>query len=157
VFIDRIEISFDAGHRILGHKGKCASPHGHTYRAEVFVRAVEVDDYGFAIDFGDLKAPIKAWIDSHWDHAFLVNAADEQLCRALAQVDEAKVFVIERGNPSAELLAAELFSVVQNTLGLPAHSVRIWESPNQYAEFVAEHEYDARELANGAQTRRSIA
>src|SRR5262245_40582673 len=79
VFIDRVEIVFDAGHRILGHQGKCSSPHGHTYRAEVFVRADELDQLGFAIDFGSLKAPLKAWIDSHWDHAFLLNALDEQL------------------------------------------------------------------------------
>ena len=136
MYVDRIEVSFDAGHRILGHLGKCASPHGHTYRAEVFVVSEGVDPLGFALDFGDLKAPLKAWIDKHWDHGFLLNAADIALCDALGALPEAKLFVLKRGNPSAELLAHELFDVATGLLGLPVARVRIWESPNQYSEYL---------------------
>jgi 6-pyruvoyltetrahydropterin/6-carboxytetrahydropterin synthase len=155
VFIDRVEIVFDAGHRILGHQGKCSSPHGHTYRAEVFVRADELDQLGFAMDFGNLKAPLKAWIDSHWDHAFLVNAVDDQLRHALGQVDDAKVFVLERGNPSAEMLAAELFDVAHKLFGLSVQSVRIWESPNQYSEFAPGAADWSPQLGNDTLIRRS--
>jgi 6-pyruvoyltetrahydropterin/6-carboxytetrahydropterin synthase len=135
MYVDRVEIAFDAGHRILGHSGKCASPHGHTYRAEVFVTTEEVDPLGFALDFGDLKAPLKAWIDQHWDHGFLVNASDAALLAALRSLPEAKVFVVKGGNPSAELLARELFDVATAALHLPVARVRIWESPNQYSEY----------------------
>ena len=37
---------FDAAHRILGHSGKCAYLHGHTYRLEVTVSAAELDALG---------------------------------------------------------------------------------------------------------------
>jgi 6-pyruvoyltetrahydropterin/6-carboxytetrahydropterin synthase len=135
MYIDRVEVTFDAGHRVLGHRGKCAAPHGHTYRAEVFVVADELNNLGFALDFGDLKAPLKRWIDDHWDHAFLVNAADATLLDALARVPEAKVFALQKGNPSAEVLAEELFDVASCHLSLPVAGVRIWESSNQYSEY----------------------
>jgi 6-pyruvoyltetrahydropterin/6-carboxytetrahydropterin synthase len=135
MYIDRVEVTFDAGHRILGHRGKCAAPHGHTYRVEVFVVADQLSGLGFALDFGDLKAPIKRWIDDHWDHAFLINATDHVLLDAIARVPEAKVYVLKKGNPSAELLAEELFEVATGCLSLPLAGIRVWESSNQYSEY----------------------
>ena len=37
MFTDRIELTFDAGHRQLYYQGKCESPHGHTFKAEILV------------------------------------------------------------------------------------------------------------------------
>lgn len=155
MFVDRVEIAFDAGHRILGHAGKCAVPHGHTYRAEVFVGARDLNELGFAIDFGDLKAPIKAWIDSNWDHAFLVNAVDDEMRNALGLVHGAKVYVLERGNPSAEILAVELHDVAHDQLHLPVESVRIWESPNQYSEYAPARDAYPQAVPNGRFVARS--
>jgi 6-pyruvoyltetrahydropterin/6-carboxytetrahydropterin synthase len=135
MYVDRVEISFDAGHRILGHPGKCAAPHGHTYRAEVYVSAPEVDALGFARDFGDVKGPLKAWIDHHWDHAFLVGRDDTALLAALGSLADAKIYRVALGNPSAELLARELFDVAADLLDAPVDAVRVWESPTQWAEY----------------------
>jgi 6-pyruvoyl-tetrahydropterin synthase len=89
------------------------------------------------MDLAELKAPLKAWIDEHWDHAFLLNASDTVLMTALSSVPEAKVFVMKRGNPSAELMAHELFDVATGALGLPVTRVRVWDTPNQYSEYVS--------------------
>ena len=59
----RIEVSFDSGHRLLDYDGKCAFPHGHTYRAEVFLEGASLDRLGLVFDFTELKAHIKDWID----------------------------------------------------------------------------------------------
>jgi 6-pyruvoyltetrahydropterin/6-carboxytetrahydropterin synthase len=136
VYIDRIEVTFDAGHRLLDYAGKCAAPHGHTYRAEVFVATRELDRLGLARDFGDVKAPLKAWIDAHWDHGFLLNDADTALVAALQALPESKLYLFRGMNPSAEAMASELFAEARRQLGSVVQRVRIWESPAQYAEYV---------------------
>ena len=135
-FRDRVEITFDAGHRLLNYPGKCASPHGHTFRAEIIIEGDSLDPLGLVMDFGDIKRAIKAWIDDHWDHGFLVNSEDDELINALAAVAEAKVYKFAGVNPSAEAMARELFSVARGMLGTRLAAVRIWESKSQYAEFL---------------------
>ena len=80
----RIEFSFDSGHRLLDYNGKCAYPHGHTYRAEVFLKSRTLDRLGLVYDFTDLKDRIKSWVDENWDHAFLVNSRDTELIAGFA-------------------------------------------------------------------------
>lgn len=36
-------LQFCAGHRVLGHEGKCARPHGHNYTLFVTAKAVKLD------------------------------------------------------------------------------------------------------------------
>lgn len=135
MFVDRVEVSFDAAHRLLGYDGKCASPHGHTYRAEVFVGRSDLDDRGLAVDFGDIKRPLKDWIDAHWDHAFLANDRDEALVCALQTIPESKLYCFPGLNPSAEVMARALFCVMQDELGGDLLRVRIWEA-GYYADYV---------------------
>ena len=82
MFQIRIEFTFDSGHRLLDYNGKCAYPHGHTYRAEVFIESQSLNDLGLVYDFTDLKDKIKTWVDENWDHAFLVNSQDSELISA---------------------------------------------------------------------------
>ena len=132
---DRIEISFDAGHRLLDYHGKCSSPHGHTFRAELIVSGPVLNSLGLLLDFGDVKGSVKQWIDRNWDHAFLVNSQDVEMLAGLALVAEAKVYRFEAKNPSAETMACELFGVASCELGTALEAARIWESTTQYAEF----------------------
>lgn len=133
MYVNRVEVSFDAAHRLLGY-GKCASPHGHTYRAEVFLRRDELDNLGLAVDFGDIKRPLKRWIDSQWDHAFLLNDRDQALICALRTVPESKLYLFPDLNPSAEVMACILFQSLQSELPGGLQSVRIWEG-EQYGEY----------------------
>jgi 6-pyruvoyltetrahydropterin/6-carboxytetrahydropterin synthase len=133
---DRIEVVFDAGHRLLDYEGKCASPHGHTFRAEVVVEGPEIDALGLLVDFGEVKSIVKDWINAQWDHGFLLNGDDEVLIAALNQVPEAKTYVFHGRNPSAETMARELHCVVNAALPRFQTTVRIWESSAQYAEYV---------------------
>ena len=135
MYQDRIEIIFDAGHRLFKYKGKCESPHGHTFKTEIMVRADDLDQLGFVIDFIELKEKIGKWIDENWDHAFLVNAQDQELLNALESLTEKKVFIFDVGNPTAEVLAKYLFDYVHKLYGNLVSKVRIWESPNQYGEY----------------------
>ena len=136
MYVDRVEIAFDAAHRLLDYPGKCAAPHGHTFRAEVLVATEHLDGVGLAIDFTRLKGALKTWIDEHWDHGFLLNAADTRLIEALRSVPESKLYLFPGVNPSAEAMARTLFEQARREFGPLVRSVRVWESATQYAEFV---------------------
>ncbi|MCA9126588.1 MAG: 6-carboxytetrahydropterin synthase [Planctomycetales bacterium] len=130
-------IRFCAGHRLYGHGGKCEHFHGHNYVADFFVTGEEVDAVGRVLDFADLKARTKGWLDEHWDHSFLVFEKDENAIAALEMVQPMRLFKMPY-NPTAENMAKYLLeemcpSVLAGT-GARAVAVRIWETEESYAE-----------------------
>ena len=131
----RIEVDFASGHRLLEHGGKCVYPHGHTYRAEIWVASESLNDLGFVVDFTELKQEVNAWIEEHWDHAFLLNSRDGELLEALKTVNGSRLYLFEEQNPSAEVMARELYHKAWDVCGVEPLKVRVWESPTQYAEF----------------------
>ena len=135
MYLVRIEVTFDSGHRLLDYNGKCAYPHGHTYRAEVFLAGDSLDPQGLVFDFTDLKRRVKVWIDDNWDHAFLVNSRDAEMVNALASLTKSRVYQFDRENPSCEVICRTLFDTVAGLCGTAPAKVRVWESEDQYAEF----------------------
>lgn len=130
-------IKFCAGHRLFNHGGKCENFHGHNYVADFFVTADEVDSVGRVLDFSDLKARTKGWIDANWDHAFLVFEQDKNAIQALESVVPSRVFKLPY-NPTAENMAKYLLEVMcpeaLDGSGARAVRVRIWETEESYAE-----------------------
>lgn len=131
----RIEITFDSGHRLLDYDGKCAYPHGHTYRAEVFLKSSSLDSLGLVFDFAELKGRVKDWIDDNWDHAFLANSKDTQLIAGLEPLAKGRLYQFQDENPSCEVMSRELFKKVKELCGVTPDRVRLWESATQYAEY----------------------
>lgn len=131
----RIEITFDSGHRLLDYDGKCAFPHGHTYRAEVFLEAPSLNSLGLVFDFTELRSRIKSWIDANWDHAFLANSRDTELIAGLRPVAKGRLYEFDGENPTAEVMSRELYKKVKDLCGVAPAKVRLWEADNQYAEF----------------------
>ena len=148
-------LEFDSGHRVLGHEGKCAHLHGHRYAAEISFEAAQLDNLGRVIDYGVIKELIGGWIDKHWDHNLLLNREDPLNQFHKSMWPEADVgisrfrrdifagkdpYIMERGNPTAENIAAELLNHSQLLLkGAGHHSiritnVRIYETPNCWAD-----------------------
>ena len=131
----RIEFTFDSGHRLLDYNGKCAYPHGHTYRAEVFIESQSLNDLGLVYDFTDLKDKIKTWVDENWDHAFLVNSQDSELIAGLGGASLVRLYEFQDENPSCEVMSRVLYEKAVELCNLVPAKVRLWESVNQYAEF----------------------
>jgi 6-pyruvoyltetrahydropterin/6-carboxytetrahydropterin synthase len=131
----RIEFTFDSGHRLLDYNGKCAYPHGHTYRAEVFIESQSLNDLGLVYDFTDLKDKIKTWVDENWDHAFLVNSQDSELIAGLGGASLVRLYEFQDENPSCEVMSRVLYEKTVELCNLVPAKVRLWESVNQYAEF----------------------
>ena len=136
---------WDAAHRVLRHESKCAHLHGHRYVAEVTFGAEALDEVSRVIDFGAIKEQLGKWIDDEWDHTTLVNEEDTALVefcahqwqRARAAGKVPRKAYRFKGEPTAENIAAELLRVAKrmfNRDGLWVEKVRIWETPNCWAE-----------------------
>ena len=135
MYLVRIETTFDSGHRLLDYDGKCAFPHGHTYRAEVFLESDILDAQGLVFDFTELKRRVKSWIDDNWDHSFLLNSRDTELINGLATASKGRIYQFDEENPSCEVLSRVLYTKIVELCGVSPVKVRLWESLDQYAEY----------------------
>lgn len=131
-------IQFCCGHRVLGHEGRCAHLHGHNYVVFFHAQADGLDPVGRVIDFGVLKGTLGAWLDEHWDHAFVYCQEDTQLAEVFSgPVSGLRHFAMPY-NPTAENMARYLLEEVgpiqlQGT-GVRLVKVVLWETENCYAE-----------------------
>jgi 6-pyruvoyltetrahydropterin/6-carboxytetrahydropterin synthase len=130
-------IRFCAGHRLFRHGGKCEHFHGHNYVADFFVSGDSQDSVGRVVDFADLKARCKGWIDEHWDHSFLVFEKDQNAIDALKAVSPCRFFPMPT-NPTAENMARYLLEEAAPQFmegsGARVVRVRIWETEDSFAE-----------------------
>lgn len=131
-------LEFDYGHRVYKHESKCAHIHGHRGVVEITAMASNLDDIGRIIDFSVLKEKVGGWIDSNWDHNFLVYAKDEETIKAISTIsDNRKIFICDF-NPTAENMAQYLlYNVCPEVLkgtNVLVTSVILHETPNGKAE-----------------------
>lgn len=132
------KLHFCAGHRVMNHESKCATPHGHNYYAHIYAEAESLDALGRVIDFSVLKEKVGSWIDLHWDHNFLVYAKDLELIHALTSVKGKKDPFICPFNPTAENMALYLLEEVcprqLEATGVTVNKIVLYETENCYAE-----------------------
>ena len=134
------QIKFCAGHRLLGHEGKCANLHGHNYVAQIFVSGDQTDDLGRIVDFSVINRLFKGWLDANWDHGLLLWKEDQQAIKAIESMTENRLFVMPY-NPTAENMARYLLLEVAPELvkqiegyDVSVTKVVIWETENSSAE-----------------------
>ena len=134
-----MEFSFDAAHRIMGHAGKCAWLHGHTYRLGVTVQAETLNRLGMVMDFDDLRAVVEKHVVVRWDHATLLRE-DDPLVPAIVRVqaEAPQKIVTFPQNPTAEVLAQTAFEALAPALpaGVRLTRLVVWESPTSASEIV---------------------
>lgn len=101
------------GHRVAFHEGKCAHLHGHNYRIHFTIAPrpqAGLDHIGRVLDFSVIKSLLCAWLESNWDHRFLLWSEDPQAV-SLYNLDPAGVVLVPF-NPTAENMAQHLVNVV---------------------------------------------
>lgn len=128
-------VEFDAGHRLTNHESKCRNVHGHRYVVLITVRAPQLDDVGRVIDFGKVKEIVGGWLDERWDHGFIAQSSDP-IIPWLAQ-HEMKTYVMDKP-PTAENMSKLLYQkadVLLAPLGIEVVNVRLYETPNCYADY----------------------
>lgn len=127
----RFEI--DAGHRVLRHESLCAHPHGHRYAIVVRAEApAGLDDLGRVMDFGVIKKILGSWLDTHWDHAFIV-ASEDTVLREFFSAQGFRHYVLAE-NPTAENMARHLMNEICPEIfkgtRVNITEIRIHETPN---------------------------
>lgn len=127
---------WDAAHRVMRHESKCKNLHGHRYVAEVTTSAVSLDPLGRVIDFGVVKRILGTWIDEMLDHGTMIHVMDTGIAK-LCEANQWKFFTMSV-NPTAENIAEMIFRIGSELLapqGVQVDRVRVYETPNCYAEF----------------------
>ncbi len=137
-------ISFNAGHRLMNHGGRCENLHGHNYVAEIYVTARDTDELGRVVDFAVVKGLFKTWIDDHWDHAMILAEQDEVAIKAIRSVEPHRLYLMP-WNPTAENMARYLLQRVAPALleriddyDIVVNKVVIWETETSCAEYTLE-------------------
>ena len=112
------------GHRVYGHESKCAHLHGHNYRIHFEVEGIEkpTDSIGRVMDFSVIKSILCEWLETYWDHKFLIWIGDP-IKDQLKEVDKEGV-VVTAFNPTAENMAQYLVEVLGPELLTP-HGVKL--------------------------------
>jgi len=112
------QFSFDAAHKIDGHRGKCGNLHGHTYTVMITAVATELrgseycDRPNMVADYATLKSSKKLL-----DHACLND-------------------VMETGDTTAEVIAKWIYNYTKEQLHNEINlTVAVSETPGNWAEF----------------------
>ncbi|HWX11850.1 MAG TPA: 6-carboxytetrahydropterin synthase QueD [Trinickia sp.] len=140
------KLEFDAGHRIPDHRSQCRNLHGHRYVLEITLQGDVIEtegapDRGMVMDFADVKSLAVQHLADRWDHAFLVYEGDMRVREFLESMPGHKTVVLDRV-PTVENLAALAFETLAPVYdahygsNLRLQSVRLYETPNCWADFV---------------------
>lgn len=144
------KLEFDAGHRIPNHRSDCRNVHGHRYVMHITLWG-EVQEKkgasseGMLMDFSDVKKLAETHLISHWDHAFFVYEHDVAVRQFLDSLPGHKTVVLDR-IPTVENLARIAFDALKEVYethyesALTLHSLKLYETPNTWAEIKAASE-----------------
>ncbi|MCX6687873.1 MAG: 6-carboxytetrahydropterin synthase [Methanoregula sp.] len=127
------EVQFDASHRLLHYKGKCANLHGHRWKVEVWVEGEPDATTGILIDYNVIREIVEKF-----DHQILLNAADPMA----ACIEKFQHVITTTGDPTSELLADLLRQDLTRYCGshqitAKVTKIRVWESPSCFAEIIS--------------------
>lgn len=130
--------TFDSSHQLIGHKGKCANVHGHTYKLEVVLKGKlrgpeDESNEGFVMDFSDLKNVVNQLITEKLDHSFI--AAGNEPILSVLEENKSKVFVTGFRTTAENMCMYICYKLLK--AGLPIWSVKLWETPSSWAEVLA--------------------
>lgn len=126
------KFDFCIGHRILGHESKCSNMHGHNYTLWVEVTSDKLDSIGRVVDFSVIKERIQPWLDTYWDHTFLVYEKDDDLMKIEPIAPKNKPWFVCSFNPTAENMVIyfhnTVFPSLFSDIDLKVHKIKLFES-----------------------------
>lgn len=128
------EYDWEMGHRLPGHKGKCFSPHGHSYRMRIDIEG-EQNDEGMIMDYYELSKIIKPIVED-FDHAFMCQPGDELMINFLKD-NNFKYYVLDKTS-TVENIVQHVYERVKIELApfknIKKLKIRINETIDAFAE-----------------------
>lgn len=135
MFTLKTSAAFDSAHFLSGYNGKCANLHGHRWVIEVEAGSEHLQETGekrgMVIDFGDLKAAVRALAD-HYDHATIYEEGSLKDTTVSALLDEGFRLIAVPYRPTAENFAKAFYDRLKAD-GLPVLRVTVYETPDNCA------------------------
>lgn len=130
--------TWEMGHRLPFHNGKCVNLHGHSYKAIVELEG-ELDENGMLLDYYDLKQIVNPVIEP-LDHAFMVFENDTPLLDVLNTMGTKKAVMPFQS--TAENLAGYLARTIAAASALPENvssiTVTVYETEDSYASITVQ-------------------
>lgn len=138
------EFRFEMAHALWNYDGPCRNIHGHSYSLNVTVIGEPISDinnpkYGMVMDFGEIKAIVKADIVNVFDHSVVFsNKAPVEQTKAIDQMFN-KIEIVDY-QPTCENLLIDFAGRIKSKLpkGVKLYSLKLRETPSGYAEWYAE-------------------
>ena len=138
------EFTFETGHALYGHDGKCKNIHGHSYKLSVTVLGKPVLDsnnpkFGMIMDFSDLKKIVKEEIVDRFDHATIFNKNTPHIKLANNLKSLGHNVVLVDYQPTSEMLVTDFADKIKNRLpkNIKLFSLKLRETASCYAEWYA--------------------
>jgi 6-pyruvoyltetrahydropterin/6-carboxytetrahydropterin synthase len=138
------EFTFETGHALYGHDGKCKNIHGHSYKLSVTVLGNPVSDsndpkFGMIMDFSDLKKIVKEEIVDRFDHATIFNKNTPHIDLANNLKSLGHNVVLVDYQPTSEMLVTDFADKIKNRLpkNIKLFSLKLRETASCFAEWYA--------------------
>lgn len=113
--------TFEAGHVLDHHDGKCRHPHGHSYSITVKLRTEALVESGpkkhMVVDFSSISSVVKPMIEQYFDHKWLNDS-------------------LETDAPTAEFIAFWIFRFLESRLA-DLFSVTVNETSTSSATYTS--------------------
>jgi 6-pyruvoyltetrahydropterin/6-carboxytetrahydropterin synthase len=138
------EFTFETGHALYGHDGKCKNIHGHSYKLSVTILGNPVSDsndpkFGMIMDFSDLKKIVNEEIVDRFDHATIFNKNTPHIDLANNLKSLGHNVVLVDYQPTSEMLVTDFADKIKNRLpkNIKLFSLKLRETASCYAEWYA--------------------
>jgi 6-pyruvoyltetrahydropterin/6-carboxytetrahydropterin synthase len=126
-YINKQLSNFSAAHRLTkNYQGKCRNLHGHDYAVEVTLATAKLNEYGFVIDFFEIKNLLDSWVQNNLDHVTIISADDSALHGFLTENSQALYILPGNVNTTVENISKHLFDIFNNLL-VAHHDVSLIE------------------------------
>jgi len=141
-------LTFESGHLLTKHRGRCRFPHGHSRTVEVVLTADLLDENDMVCDFKAVKRMLESFLD-RWDHALCLNTSDPQFDFFQRTYGE-RVVPFTATDPTSETMARTIFEALQRALaeqagnskiefpippGVRLERIRVTETATSWAEY----------------------
>lgn len=127
------EFSWEMGHRLPEHFGKCKNVHGHSYKMIIELDGA-LNENSMVMDYYDLKKIVNPVVEN-LDHAFMVYREDSEMISFLEKLNSKKVVVDFQS--TVENICIYILSELRKfkfPSNIKSIKVRIHETPDDYAE-----------------------
>ena len=112
-----IRHNVESAHRFYAatSSSKCRNIHGHSWLITLTLAALQLDNQGMVVEFGQIKRVWRDWLDTHVDHGIMLHSGDPMIAAIQSVEPDARIFALPQ-DPTTENVAEFLFHQAQALL-----------------------------------------